>query len=54
MAKVIVKPCSCKSEYQDATYGKGLRVHNVKGDSTNKDNGATCTVCANGGRKASK
>lgn len=34
-----IKPCSCKSEYQDKLYGKGNRLFNegVKN--------VTCTVC---------
>jgi hypothetical protein len=36
---VTIAPCTCKSEFQDATYGKGMRV---------KNNGrglVRCTVC---------
>lgn len=36
----VAKACSCKSEYQDAKYGKDQRIHNrgLKGQ-------LTCTVC---------
>ena len=35
-----IKPCVCANEYQDAKYGKGRRVHNIK-----PKGGAACTVC---------
>ena len=38
----INKSCSCKSEYQDAEYGKGMRVHNVPVDKASRI--PTCTV----------
>lgn len=38
---VKVLPCTCSHEFQDATYGKGMRLHNV-----NKDGKAFCTVCS--------
>lgn len=37
--------CNCKHEFQDETYGKGMRLHNVsqkKGDKTLRKK---CTVC---------
>ncbi len=34
-----VKPCTCKSDFQDKIYGKGMRAKN----STNS--GFRCTVC---------
>lgn len=37
---VKLKPCDCKSAYQDKTYGKQNRVHNT---GTKK---VICTVCA--------
>lgn len=43
MATVAVIKCSCKHEYQDAHYGKGMRVHNVK----KNEQDAICTVCLN-------
>jgi hypothetical protein len=42
MVKIL--PCDCKDEFQDAQYGKGLRLHNV-GDKA-KDKVAYCTVCS--------
>ena len=46
MTKIM--QCSCQSEFQDATYGKGMRVFNEIG----KDGkgGYRCTVC---GKEAS-
>ncbi len=40
----ITKACSCKHEYQDKTYGKGIRIHNamIRGGSII---GWRCTVC---------
>ena len=39
--ETIVKPCSCIHEYQDETYGKGMRVFNVRmGGKPPR-----CTVC---------
>jgi hypothetical protein len=40
----VVKPCTCKDEFQDTTYGKGLRLHNV--GSKTKDKVAYCTCCS--------
>ena len=36
----MIKPCTCKSEFQDKQYGNGRRLHrvNAKGE-------AKCTVC---------
>ena len=34
-----IKPCACKSTYQDKHYGKDKRVHNIGKKKT------TCTVC---------
>lgn len=36
------------AKYQDAKYGKGMRLHNIR--VKGKELGATCTVCGN--RKA--
>lgn len=35
-----VKHCSCKHEYQDTVYGKGMRLH------TASNKGDRCTVCS--------
>ena len=40
----IIKHCDCKSEYQDAIYGKNMRVHNV-GQEKDGRQLTTCTVC---------
>lgn len=42
MSDTKIAPCTCKSEYQDKLYGKGMRVHN-HGD---KLDTWTCTVCS--------
>lgn len=39
IAGCIIGSCSCKSEFQDATYGKGMRVKNCCAG------GSRCTVC---------
>jgi hypothetical protein len=41
-----VKPCNCKSEFQDGLYGKGNRLHN-KGEGKSKDSKPPlkCTIC---------
>lgn len=38
-----IKICTCKSDFQDKTYGKNMRVHNLK----DAGKGAVCTVCGN-------
>lgn len=37
----VILPCLCEHEFQDAPYGKGMRVHNV-----NEKGDAYCTVCS--------
>ncbi len=37
----IVKQCNCKSDFQDRTYGKNMRLHNEK----LQGKGSVCTVC---------
>jgi transposase-like protein len=39
-----IAPCTCKSEYQDAKYGKGMRVFTGRFPS-GKLSGWRCTVC---------
>jgi hypothetical protein len=43
----MLAKCDCKNAYQDAHYGKGVRVHNLmknaKADATSKQ--GRCTVC---------
>jgi|WetSurSiteA1Bulk_404760.scaffolds.fasta_scaffold00108_8 hypothetical protein len=41
VTKTILKPCNCRNDYQDRTYGKGMRVKNTSG----KTDKAKCTVC---------
>jgi len=36
----MIKTCTCKHEFQDKKYGKGMRVHTVKVNGQ-----AICTVC---------
>jgi hypothetical protein len=45
----IILPCSCKSEFQDETYGKGRRLHNVsqKKGVRPSDQKKKCTICNN-------
>jgi len=42
----VIRPCSCKSKFQDEVYGKGLRVKNCcpKSDK-NSSSEPRCTVC---------
>ncbi len=42
MTKIL--PCTCKDEFQDKEYGKGMRVHNIGGKG--KEKLAYCTVCS--------
>lgn len=37
----IIKSCTCKHEFQDATHGKGKRVFNV----SHNEKKRYCTVC---------
>lgn len=39
--------CSCQHEYQDKTYGPGIRVANKKGKSKGTATEYRCTVCGN-------
>lgn len=54
MAETKIMPCTCTHQYQDATYGPGKRVHNMKGDGARKETGWVCTVCGKGGRNNPK
>ena len=42
MSGTTTMKCSCKSDYQDEHYGKGVRVYNVAGKDKDK---RRCTVC---------
>ena len=37
--------CNCVSEFQDKTYGKGIRVAN-RNQGGKQKMGSTCTVCS--------
>ena len=39
----VIRSCTCQSDWQDRTYGKGMRVHNVGGTTTGPR--YRCTVC---------
>jgi hypothetical protein len=41
MAGTKILPCNCQHKFQDETYGKGMRLHNL-GEDKKK---AKCTVC---------
>ena len=43
----IIKKCTCKHEFQDKVYGKGMRVHNK----SDKDPVCYCTVCCESNRR---
>ncbi len=38
---MVVRKCTCQSEYQDRVYGKGNRICNE----TEKSSKVRCTVC---------
>jgi len=42
----VIRSCSCRSDYQDRAYGKGLRVH-TKGSVKTRATAYVprCTVC---------
>ena len=44
MAATKVMQCSCKSDFQDNLYGKGMRLFNLR-DEKKHPGEATCTVC---------
>ncbi len=44
MAATKVMQCSCKSDFQDELYGKGMRLFNLR-DEKKHPGEATCTVC---------
>ena len=39
----VLRNCTCASEFQDRTYGRGIRVFNVGG--TRESPKYSCTVC---------
>lgn len=40
-----IMQCNCQSEFQDVTYGKGMRVHNISQKKGDKSPKKRCTVC---------
>ena len=40
---MAIKACTCKNDYQDERYGKGMRVHTVR--PPDKAPRYRCTVC---------
>lgn len=42
---VKIKQCSCVSEFQDKTYGKNMRVHNIGKETNSTTVQITCTIC---------
>jgi hypothetical protein len=51
MANTIILKCKCESKFQDETYGKGMRVHNIHQKDGKK---ASCTVCEGSARTAKR
>lgn len=43
----MIKSCSCKHDFQDAKYGKGMRVHNESQGGKLSETKWSCTVCGN-------
>ena len=41
----MIKPCNCRSEYQDKEYGFNMRVHNKSKSRVVGKTAWTCTVC---------
>jgi hypothetical protein len=48
---LLIKPCTCKSDYMDKRYGAGMRVHTRggkpggKGGGSDKSNQFRCCGC---------
>ena len=51
MANTIILKCKCESQFQDETYGKGMRLHNIHQKESKK---ASCTVCEGSARTAKR
>lgn len=41
----MIYPCTCSNEWQDKTYGKKNRVHNICVSSNPGQQKIRCTVC---------
>jgi len=50
MSKTTVLRCKCTSEFQDITYGKGMRLHNITQDGKK----ASCTICEGSAKNAKR
>ena len=44
MLGTITLPCTCKHDFQDKTYGRQMRLHNISGNKDKPE--AFCTVCS--------
>ena len=42
---IMIKPCNCRSEYQNKEYGFNMRVHNKSKSRIAGKTAWTCTVC---------
>ena len=51
MENTKILKCKCESQFQDETYGKGMRVHNIHQKEGKK---ASCTVCEGSARSAKR
>jgi len=40
---MVLAECTCKNDFQDEKYGKGIRVHNLTVGKDTRE--ARCTVC---------
>ena len=45
MSGTVLKPHGCTSAYQDAVYGRGVRVFNIGKQNKAGATPETCTVC---------
>lgn len=41
----MLAKCDCKNDWQDAQYGKGVRVHNEMAKGNDAGRRGRCTVC---------
>ena len=51
MENTKILKCKCESQFQDETYGKGMRVHNIHQKEGKK---ASCTVCEGSAKMAKR
>lgn len=56
MAESKILKCTCKHEFQDKTYGPGMRVFNPIGKGSSQGDNYVCSVCGRttGGSSKSK